>query len=241
MKEIFAFFWLSIRKYKWYYILMAMAPIIGAFYKPLSYYAIKLILDAISSVHEFRFNQLIVPITLFIIAELGLSFVWRAAQVLEWKSEPYVRQGILVNALQKLLTFRFNFFQNTAAGSITSKIKGLVDGYDNLWRGLYFGISLWVCVSIISTFSIFFINIKLGFFTLIWGLIFLVVNYYFAKRINQLSNVESEAKHEALGELADSISNANSVKLLASSTYEVNRLNANLNSKYVPREVARNK
>lgn len=148
VKQVFKFFWQSISKYRIYYLLMIMAPILGSFYKPIVYYAIKMMVDIITKVKDLSFAQLMVPLLIYVISDVLLSIVWRASNIAAWKSEPYVQRGILLRALRTTLSYRYTFFQNTAGGALVSKIKGLFEGYNELWAQLWYGISFWILASI---------------------------------------------------------------------------------------------
>lgn len=241
MKEVFSFLWQSIKKYKIYYFLMILAPIMGSFYKPIVYYAIKMMVDIIAKTPEISFKQLMTPLLIYLFADLILSLVWRLSQVALWKSEPYVQQGIILKALDKVLSFRYSFFQNTASGSLVSKVKGLFDGYTELWAQLYYGVTFWILASLTTGFSILFVSGKLGLILLTWSFLYIVVNYFLAKKINKLAQLQSNAKHEVIGELADNLSNVQSIKLFASRKYELQRLSNKITTDFVPKEIAAHK
>ncbi|HMT02978.1 MAG TPA: ABC transporter ATP-binding protein [Burkholderiales bacterium] len=241
MKEVFSFLWQSIKKYKIYYFLMILAPIMGSFYKPIVYYAIKMMVDIIAKTPEISFKQLMTPLLIYLFADLILSLVWRLSQVALWKSEPYVQQGIILKALDKVLSFRYSFFQNTASGSLVSKVKGLFDGYTELWAQLYYGVTFWILASLTTGFSILFVSGKLGLILLTWSFLYIVINYFLAKKINKLAQLQSNAKHEVIGELADNLSNVQSIKLFASRKYELQRLSNKITTDFVPKEIAAHK
>ena len=178
MKSVFNFLWQTIKGYRRYYLLMLIAPLCGAFYKPIVYYAIKLMVDTIVSAKNLTFSQLMTPLVIYLVADVIMSSVWRISQIALWKSEPYVQQGIILSAMQKILSYRYTFFQNTPSGSLVSKVKGLLDGYGELWSQLYYGITYWLLASITTAASIFWVSYKLGLIILIWSLIFLVLNYF---------------------------------------------------------------
>jgi ATP-binding cassette subfamily B protein len=237
MKQVFGFFWQSIKSYRIYYLLMILAPILGAFYKPVVYYAIKLMVDIITNVENISISQLMVPLLIYIFADVLLSVVWRTSQIASWKSEPYVQQGILLRALSTISSFRYSFFQNTASGSIVSKIKGQFDGYNELWAQLWYGVSFWILASLTVGFSIMLISGKLGIILLVWSVVFFVINYFIAKKINHLSQLQNDAKHVVIGEIADSLSNIQSVKLFSTRKYEYKRLKDKIVDDFIPKEV----
>lgn len=212
MQTVSKFLWQSIKPYKWYYLIMIIAPIAGAFYKPIVFYTMKLMVDIISSPNGFNSSQLIKPVVIYLITDISLTMFWRVSNIACWRSEPYVKRSILLTALDKVLSFKYIFFLNTSGGSITSKIKGLLEGYSNTWAQMYYGLLFWIVASITSAFSIFWVNLYLGLIVVIYAGIFILVNLLLAKKVDYLSMQENESKHTAIGLIADSISNVQSIK-----------------------------
>ena len=184
MKKTLFFIWQAIANYRLYYLIMIIAPVFGACYRPLVYYCIKNMIDIITNTEYITFSKLAKPFAIYILADLLLSAVWRGSEVAEWLSVPFVKRNITIRALRQIMSYPYSFFQNTASGSLVSKVKGLVDGYNDLWNQLYYGISYWVLASIMAAGSIFLINIKLGCLVLLWSLFYIIVSYFFAQKIN---------------------------------------------------------
>src|SRR5690349_16196808 len=95
-KSVYSFLWSVIRPFKWHYLVMLMAPILGAFYDFANNYALKLVVDAFSGTAEVTYRSLLWPISLFIGAQIMLDVLWRGADIAEWRAEPYVRRSILL-------------------------------------------------------------------------------------------------------------------------------------------------
>lgn len=237
MKEVLKFLWSSIRAYKWYYLIMIIAPIFGALYKPVVYYAIKLIIDVLSTKERFEFSMIMWPFVLYLFSDIFLSFVWRLSEFAYYKSDPYVKSGVVINALKKVFTYRVPFFQNTSSGTITSKIKGLLDGYQILWLQFYHGITFWVLASITTGFSIIFINKYMGFIIIAWSLIYLYFNIKFAEKINALSLEFNNSKHKVIGEVADRVTNIHSIKFFANRKFEETTLAKAMEKDFVTKEI----
>jgi ATP-binding cassette, subfamily B, bacterial len=237
MKQVLQFFWHSIKNYRLLYLLMLMAPVVEAFYEPIAYYSIKIMVDIIASSKNLTFHQLLVPLSIFGISYIITSALWRLSEIALWNSEPYVQQGIILRSLQKILSFRYTFFQNTANGSLVSKIKSLLDGYTELWAQLYYGTFYWLIASIIASCSMLFVNYRLGIVIILWSIVYLTVNYFFAKKINLLSQHQNNSKHTIMGEISDNITNIQSIKLFSSQKHEIDRLNKKIGEDFVPKEI----
>jgi len=68
---------------------------------------------------------------LFVGAILVMEMGWRVSHFAWMKSQPFVRVNITAKAYDYMQNHSYNFFQNIHSGSIVSKIKGIVVGYNN--------------------------------------------------------------------------------------------------------------
>ena len=132
------FFWQHIKPYRGYYAVMLMAPVVTSFF-PLCYnYALKLFIDLLSQDAMVSYRELFFPIAL-LGSQVILDVVWHASQIAEWMAEPQVRRSIFVHSYNHLQHHRYRFFQTHLSSSLTSKVKGLVDGYDKFWASMHHG------------------------------------------------------------------------------------------------------
>jgi ATP-binding cassette subfamily B protein len=89
---------------------MLQAPILTAFYVFANNYSFKLLIDAFSNKAAIEYSQLVVPITLFITAQIALDVIWRLSNFAEWKSEPYARQRLLLKAYDYVQYHSYSYF-----------------------------------------------------------------------------------------------------------------------------------
>ncbi len=233
-KSIYTFLWSVIRPYKWHYAVMLMAPILGAFYDVANNYAIKLVVDAFSQDVPVSYATLGWPIALFISAQIVLDVLWRGADIAEWRSEPYVRQAILLEVYDHIQHNPYLFFQNTQAGSISSKIKGIVDGYDHFWAAMHHEFTPKAANTIVLTAALAIVNLKVCLFVSLWGLGFFIIMYRFATVIDKLSFANANDRHAIFGLIADNIANILTVFSFATRKKESKRLNTIIEERFIP-------
>src|SRR6056300_748520 len=182
MFEPLRFFWGHIKPYRFYYAIMLVAPTVASFF-PLCYnYALKLFLDLMSHEAPIAYTKLIFPIVLFLGSQVVMELFWRISQVAEWIAEPQVRRSIFVHSYDHLQNHPYRFFQTHLSGSLTSKVKGLVDGYDKFWASMHHGFLNEVFKTIVNLTVLVFVNAYLGTFMLCWSFLFVVVAVYLSKR-----------------------------------------------------------
>lgn len=233
-KSIYSFLWSVIKPYKWYYSAMLVAPILGAFYDFANNYAIKLVVDAFSYQENVSYESLFWPIAIFISAQILLDVVWRVADVAEWRSEPYVRRSILLQVYDYVQNHPYPFFQNTQSGTITSKIKGLLDGYDNFWAAMHHEFTPKIANSIILTATLAVVNLSVCLFVFVWGICFFFIMFHFSKITDRLSFIVATYRHKIFGLIADNISNIFTIFSFATRKQEIKRLDYVIEKDFIP-------
>lgn len=236
-QSIYTFLWSVIRPFKWHYVVMLMAPILGAFYDFANNYAIKLVVDAFSGTGEVTFQTLRWPISLFIGAQVMLDVLWRGADIAEWRAEPYVRQSILLKVYNYVQHYPYQFFQNTQAGSVTSKIKGILDGYDNFWAAMHHEFMPKLANTIVLTAVLAVVSVKVCLFVSIWGLCFFYIMYRFAQITDRLSFINANHRHTIFGLIADNIANIFTIFSFATRKPELNRLDHLIEKDFIPSNI----
>jgi len=235
--SIIAFFWYHIKPYKWLYLVMLGAPIVGSFY-PLAYnYAIKLFLDVMATHTSLTYRDILFPIFLFIGAQFIMELMWRLSAIAEWKAEPYVRRSILLKSYDYAQHHSYRFFQDNFTGTVSSKLKGILDGYDKFWAEMHHGLLSKILKSLVNLSALAIINIKLGLFVFIWSAIYVPVMYILSRRLNQLSFEETESRHDLIGQISDKISNIISLFSFASRKRELRSLDSQMSHDFIPKQI----
>ncbi len=235
--NISSFLWQVIKPYKWYYLVMLMAPILGSFYDFAVNYSIKLIIDIFSSDQITQLETLYYPMGIFICAQILLDVVWRVADIAEWRSEPYVRESILMQAYEHVQKSSYAFFQNNPQGMIASKIKSLLDGYDHFWASMHHDFTPKVANTIVLTAVLAVVSVKVCLFMSLWVITVLLIMHKLSKTMDKLSFAHSDSRHNILGQVADNISNMPTVLSFSNKKYELNRLNKKIKNNFIPTNI----
>lgn len=234
---VWKFLWQVIKPYRWWYVLMLQAPIFTAFYIFANNYSLKLLVDVFSIESPIQYSQLMFPITLFIVAQIALDVFWRISNFGEWKCEPFARRDLLSRAYNYVQYHSFSYFQNTPSGSIISKLKGILDGYDAVFSNLHHEIGKYFCVVIVSIFALLLINVSVFLFMLSWCIVFTVIMLPMALKLNRLSNDAAERKHEVIGFFSDNITNIFSLFYFAKRQTELKRADDLMSKHYVSSQI----
>ena len=216
---------------------MLSAPIITSFY-PFAYnYAIKLFLDTMATPSPLTYQAILLPIGLFVGAQLTLETVWRISNIAEWKSEPYVRRSILLKSYDYVQHHSYLFFQDNFTGTLSSKLKGLLDGYDKFWAEMHHGLLNRIMKSVVGLCALSIVSFYLGLFVLIWAAIYVPIMYKLSTRLNELSFQETESRHALIGQVSDKITNIISLFAFASRKRELKTLDDQMSHDFIPKQV----
>ena len=235
--HVISFFWQHIKPYKWLYLVMLLASFISSFYSFAYNYAIKLFLDTMAISAPLTYYNILFPIILFIGALLTLDIIWRISDIARWKSEPYVRRSILLESYDYVQHHSYIFFQNNFTGILSSKLKGLLDGYDKFWIEMHHGFFLRFLKSTVGLYALSIINFYLGLFVLIWSVIYVFIVYKLSTKLNELSSKETESRYSLIGKISDKISNITSIFAFASKDRELKALDDQVSCDFIPKQI----
>jgi len=235
--SILSFFWKHIKPYKWYYLLMMIAPLFTAFYGFAYNYSVKLFLDAMEAGVVFSYRNVLLPIILFLTTQLVLNLVWRVSSLAERKAEPQVRRSILLQSYNYVQHHSYTFFQDNFTGALSSKLKGLLDGYDKFWGELHHGLIIKVLVVIVNLSVLLWLNTYLGAFILVWILFYVPIMYQLSKKLNLLAFDETESRHRLMGQISDRITNIFTLFSFTSRKWELKRLDHQISTDFLPKQI----
>jgi len=202
---------------------MFQIPMVTVAFNVLNSYALKLIVDNGSNITK---STLIYPIAIFIGIALLQEVVCRAGQWAFIKSQPFIRGEIITKAYEYVQNHSYTFFQNTHSGAITSKIKGIVSGYDDLFEFIWWKITNPLVMCIFGTLSLVYINLQLSLLVLVWCTLFFIVGLRMLPKLSALSTQSNDLKHTTIGFIADNISNIFTIFSFATKQRELNKINA---------------
>lgn len=233
-QTVLSFLWSVIKPYKWWYLLMMQAPFANAIFPLIYNYAIKLLIDLFTVKSQITLHAAIYPIILFIGINAWLEICWRLHNFAAWKSMPYIMQSVMHKVYNYVSNHSYRFFQNNLTGTITSKVKGINDGCQQIHNALEYQVSKPVLTTIVSGIGLACVNWKIFLIVIIFAIIQGAVSIFFGKKLNVIETTKENAWHKIVGYMADNISNIFTVCSYAKKQYEEHQINEQYEKKYKP-------
>lgn len=218
------FLWSVIKPYKWWYLLMMQAPIVSSFYNVFSILSVKLVVDAFTRAEIPQYSDFIYPVSLFVGAVLIMELGWRLSHYAWMKSQPFVRADIVTKTYAHIQNNPYNFFQDTHSGSIVSKIKGILAGYNNLWFAVHHRLLVPILEIIVMITALAFIKIQLFVFMALWCAVFFPVMMRMSLNVSKFAVASTDSQHKAMGLIADNVTNIFSLFSFATRKRELNKI-----------------
>jgi len=237
-KEVVRFFWQHIKPYKWLYGVMLLAPLSYSLY-PFGYnYALKLFLDTITESETLTYQMVYTPILLFLGLEILVNLVWRLSNVAEWHAEPFVRESILSHAYNYVQNQSYSFFQTHLTGTLSSRIKGLLEGYDQFWDQFHYGFFLRLTKACVTLAGLVFIYARLGLLIVGWAFLFGGVIYFLSKKMQKLSFAVTESRNQLMGSITDRLFNILPILMFAAKQRELYELRNTIRKDFTPKQLS---
>lgn len=216
------FLWYFAKKYKLCLFGFIMIEIIWASTLSLIPYALKLIIDRVSSWEGkgSLFSELTFPALLYVSLFSSIECIFRFSDWLVIKTYPNMQYKIKEEVFNYAENHSYNYFQNNFAGSLANKINDLAKSTPNVISRIIDHFLSRVLSLTIGTATLFFVCPYFAAVLLLWSIIFLSGSIILSKKAQKYAEIFSEARSTVVGKIVDSLGNILNVKLFAQEKYE---------------------
>jgi ABC-type multidrug transport system fused ATPase/permease subunit len=191
-------------------------------------YALKLIVDAISTHQADRsniFELLNGAIWLGGGAWFGLIFIERFQYWMQSIAIPKFEADMRLSVLKYSMNHSYEYFCNQFAGNLVNKVMSLIRSMDAIRKILSWNIITAFSVIVVSIILVYTVSFIFSFIISVWVALQIAITLYFVKHINTTSSKNAEDKSVISGLIVDIISNMASVKLFTREPYELLQVN----------------
>lgn len=237
-KRIFYYYWISAKKYKWYFYFLIFTYSVGAILSnTLAPLIFKSIIDQISNAtNPFLIKETLFKLVFIFGANIILyNIFYRIGDYLLTYFEAVGMREIAKDTFYRLTKHSYNFYTNTFAGSLVAKSRRFVSSFE----GLVDRISMDFLFSIIKLVSIFIVlfyqipNVAAAFF--VWFVFYFFVIIIFLKKKIKYDVINAEADTKTTSAIADAITNIFNIKIFSSSKKEKSKLDDVIDHNYKTR------
>ncbi len=220
-KSTSQFFWLIIKKFKVFLLLLTLAPILSAINNVCQPYLMKLIIETISNGVDLNHLKWLMIAYISIIALENIAY--RLHEYVKMRFEPDLKIFIVNTLLTKMLKHSITLFHNQMSGNLANKISDVRSGIPALiqlisWlfdKILTFLISICVLYTVSYKFCLLLALVIICIMLMIW-----MCN---AKSV-QLVIASSRSKSLIVGRMVDIFVNIQNVLLFAATGHEIQDL-----------------
>lgn len=223
--DILRVYWQEVRKYKGItfaaYASMALGTIL-ALVPPLYY---KTFFDTLSAAHPGNetLSKLIgILITIFFIHCIEIVFQ-RAGGFLDAELQSRVMTDLRERAFAVLLNHSYGFFSNNFTGALVQKINRLSRAFERFWDATFYGFFTLSIRIVGVTILLFFYNTLVAIAMVIWVILFISFNVFFALYKLKFDAIRAERESKTTAVMADAITNSTTIKLFTGAQSEKER------------------
>lgn len=220
-KTLFPFIQHFLRSHTLIVVLCIVLSLAAGFWGPFNGILIKNLVNLLPGVKDGDITLLIVPISLVVINFIIFdNFTWRGINYIWAKYVPFIQNKIMAQTLDYALSHSHGFYHNTLSGKVSKQITNLVDGITriitttsaNFLRGLSLLITAFIAAYFVHPI---FCIILVSWFTCFAGF-----SVWMSKKLVVLSDHLADAESVVSGEMVDSLSNHNNVRIFSGKLYE---------------------
>ncbi len=215
----------SLKPYKWYFLVIFICYFLSGFHGTIQSLITKIIVDnvAFAGINGVESN-VVIPSVLFILEFQLFLLLRRITNYMTWKVYPKLNNNIISHAFEYIHRHPAAYFNNKLSGTIASDINILNENIIVIQENVLSIISALVLI-VSSLVCMYVIHPLFSLGLLCFMIYFVSINIFFSKKINFLTDSYVQCKSSLQGNIVDSISNSQSVRLFAQKQYEISHVN----------------
>ncbi len=220
-KTLFSFIWHFLKPHKSVVIVCVLLSTVAGFWGPFNSMLIKQLINLLPEVAGGDISILIVPASLVVINFIIFdNFTWRGIGYIWAKFVPVIQNRIIAQTLDYALSHSHGFYQNRLSGKISKQITNLVDGITRIITVTSANFLRGVSLLLMAFIAAYFVNPIFSIILIAWFAFFAGFSVLMSKKLISLSDTLAEEESIVVGELVDSLSNHNNVRIFSRKSYE---------------------
>lgn len=213
---------------------MMFAPFANGVYPIMYNYAVKVLIDLFTQNGHITFEQSLLPIALFVCAQVILDGAWRAHNFAQLKCMPYILQNMMDKVCRHCFNLPYTFFQNNLSGSVVAKVKGIGDKYFKIHQALEYQLTQPLLTTLFSGIALAFTNLKIFLFISIFTAIYSPIAYRIFSKLAKMEQANQDSWYYLFGTVADRITNISTIFSFATKQRELQKIQSYYNETHNP-------
>lgn len=211
------------KPYRLHLYVMCFITLIISLDANLKPYLIKLLIDTVINVSKY---DLWLLVSIFTISQLCTVLGWAVINCMIAIYIPQYKAHVVMTMTGKISSYSYTFFQNHLSGNIVAKMADIFNLVTDIVSSVIlqfviFGFTVLIALLLLAKIHILF---ALG--LLVWVIFFITITIYLInKKINIITKDYAESRSIIFGFLADYFTNILNVKLFATASVEIQKLN----------------
>lgn len=220
-----SFTWQFLQPYKYLVIFYIFLALLAGCWGPFNSILIKTIINDLSSSPSKDIALLGIPAVLLVVNFIVFdNFTWRTIGYLNYKYQRVIKNTIINKTFEFILGSSQQFFHDNLSGKISSHITTLAEGIEKILHRIAADFIRSFSLFTIALISMLYVNPIFFFTILLWFIAFAGFSMKMSKRLVYLSDSYAESESVISGQLVDTLSNSNNIRLFSRTRYEVSRL-----------------
>ncbi|MDZ4322868.1 MAG: ABC transporter transmembrane domain-containing protein, partial [Alphaproteobacteria bacterium] len=193
------------------YVSLAM---LAGCWGPFNSMLIKYMINFLSSPQAENISLLTWPAVLLVLNFVLFDNVtWRSIGYLNYKFQPVIKNQIISEVFRFVLGSSHQFFHDNLSGRISSQINTLADNIERILYPILANFIRGFSLLMVALISMYYVNPTFFYILALWFLIFASCSLTMSKRLVHLSDIHTGAESVISGQLVDSISNVNNIRI----------------------------
>lgn len=224
-KLTFRFFYHQAKRYQGIALVMLVSITLASSMNAAIPYLYKIFFDIIagSKPTEEITGKLVAIIFLVLVAGLVQWILWRIGQAINNYFQPRVMANIMNDCFEYLQGHSYKFFNNSFAGALVKKITRLSRAFEEFMDKMYWDLLPLLARTAFILGILYYTHTLLGVIMTAWLIIFMAFNYYFSNYKLPYDIARSKADTKVSSNLADTITNAVTIKLFTGLRFELQK------------------
>lgn len=207
-----------VRPYKFYAVALASCAIMTGLCQVIHPYFTKLIINIFDSQNAIQ--TAFWPGLFFVLSFEINNLSWRGMNFINYKTQASLKSDIISNTFTHVCEHSHKFFQDNLAGKISSNISTLAENIEKTLYTSFPHILRGLIVLLGTLFSMYLVNPLFFYGLLSWTLVFCTISWFASRNVVNFANVLAERQSLVSGQLVDSVSNNQNIRLFSGSKYE---------------------